>query len=155
MKKMKRTEMMRSLASQLVSTGGTLFGGYVYKTIINGDQTADLDVIGSIEKIQVLLENYGCLRERDYYNYQRYICQTNENAFHVDLFESFQLSDSPPAWFIYNQNGLNCIGGNCARKFHQIKTGDILDSPCKRQKDWEYFQLVRRRYSKGTHSPQR
>ena len=63
------------LVKSLLDKGHTLFGGYVYKTVVNGDESNDIDVSVPPESIETLLnemqKEFKCNRTSLYEPYAR------------------------------------------------------------------------------------
>lgn len=60
------------LAKHIINRGYTIYGGYVYKRLINGDETNDIDVhVENIDDMnnlaQNLKETFDCKKEKVYW----------------------------------------------------------------------------------------
>ncbi len=80
-------EYQDRIATHIIKEGYTIFGGYVYKRLVNGDQTSDIDVkVNNYKEIlnlqNDLLNTFGCIKinKRNFIDYN-----TNTNEPSVTL----------------------------------------------------------------------
>ena len=145
------------LAEHIIKQGYTIYGGYVYKRLINGDETNDIDVhVKNNEDMNALAKNLGetfsCKIEDSYWNVPPYqigltmSCPDNQKKLHVvdlmiesvqpiDLFklEYKQVNDKPQ---IVYRNGTN---GQAKKIIEELKKRRFSPWKDMRDKDKLYF----------------
>lgn len=88
------------LANHIIKQGYTIYGGYVYKKIVNGDKTDDIDVhVKDKEDMNILAkhlqETFGCNKEKSYWE---------SDCYDIPLYEIGMRMLCP-----YNKQGLYAI----------------------------------------------
>lgn len=134
-----RNDFKEMLINKILSLDGTLFGRYIYKTIINGDSSRDLDVVHAepYKLVSKLQEEFYCVRSflEKYYgiiSYERGVaidCQRGKENIHVDIVKPFPFKHTPPQWFIYDKHESRCNSSinpdTCFNKLIAIRNRDM------------------------------
>lgn len=103
-------DYQNQLANHIIKQGYTIYGGYVYKKLVNGDETNDIDVhVKNIKDMDTLADNlnetFGCHKGdlsyngtfwdiNPYINGRKMLCPFEEKYYKIELMiESTQNND--------------------------------------------------------------
>ena len=154
---MSKTQGLKeTLINKILKVNGVLFGGYVYKTIINGDSSRDIDVIHAdphklaeelkeeFHCVEAYMENHGLT---PYKKGVALDCSHGRQNVHIDIVPPFQFLNYAPQWFIYDKQGLRCNDSiapdTCFNKLMAVRKRTMKKDTLRRAKDVEYFTKER------------
>ena len=158
-------DYQNKLATHIINKGYTIYGGYVYKTLVNNDPTSDIDVhVKNKEDMNVLLkdleENFGCVKEDEYWDGKcldmppflvgyTLTCPFSNTSCNVDLVYDYhaeqdndifkleykQVNNKPE---IIYKNGTH---EHAQKIIHQLRKRQFTSWNDMRKQDKEYFNL--------------
>lgn len=134
------------IVDRIVKSGGTIFGVYVYKTLINGDESSDIDVMSSNKEtlIRELISGFKCTQVESDGASEGAValeCNLGASTVRVDIVPPRQFEDIPTQWFVYDGQ-LRCTGQvafhECIDRYRLIQNKSPLLDTLRREKDPRY-----------------
>lgn len=152
--KQKMQEQHKStLAEKIVKSGGILYGGYVYKTLIAGEPSRDIDVCHpDPEKlITELSASMKCIvtdSEEKFFNDAfglDCVFPGTIRAVHIDVVSNLPPAHAATGWVIFSTLGLQCTGNiseaKCNSRIRMLAQRKIPRDVLVRPKDFIYFDI--------------
>ena len=147
------------LANFILQNHYTIFGGYIYKTLINGDKTDDIDVmVRSKQEMEILKKKlkrkFKCIELQnnymsdEYFSYDmtgiKMLCPNNKKYYYVDILMHFNYDmHSFYDFRCYMKNGKLLVSnshGNEKKIINELRNRLYRPWYTMREKDVKYFK---------------
>lgn len=144
-------EYKEKLAQHILHEGGTLFGGYVYKTLIRGESSRDLDVVHRdpprlVETLKNLFSCREILSDEEMFGARALECENAANKVCVDIIPHLEERNIPTHWVTCDSSGLQCTGNisqsDCNSRIRLLSARKVPGWAEMREKDLLYFDTA-------------
>lgn len=142
-----------ALAEKIVKNGGILYGGYVYKTLIAGEPSRDIDVYHP-DPVKLVAELSSKLRCKPTNSEKEFFSQSlglicaypgTLSEIRLDITSKLPPSHAATGWVTFSDLGLQCAGeiskAECNSRISMLARRKIPRDALVRPKDFVYFDI--------------